>query len=78
MSMTCREFVELVTEYVEGALPSPDTARFEEHMSLCPGCETYLEQIRRTITEVGRVDEADISPEARGRLLDAFRDWHRH
>lgn len=77
VTMTCREFVELVTDYLDGALGLPDAARFEEHLSLCPGCETYLEQIRRTISEVGRLEEDDISAEARTKLLSAFRDWRR-
>lgn len=76
MSMTCKEFVELVTEYLERSLPPFAAERFEQHLALCPGCETYLEQIRRTISEVGRVGEEDLSPEARHRLLSAFRNWH--
>ena len=77
VTMTCQEFVELVTEYLDGALGHPDAVRFEEHLSLCPGCETYLEQIRLTISEVGRLEEDDLSAEARTRLLGAFRDWRR-
>jgi anti-sigma factor RsiW len=74
--MTCKEFVELVTEYVEGTLPGGDRARFEDHMLECPWCERYLEQMRVTIQTVGRVDEASISPDARDALLHAFRDWN--
>jgi anti-sigma factor RsiW len=47
--MTCQELVELVTDYLEGALPPEDAARFEAHVGSCPGCEAYLEQIRTTI-----------------------------
>ncbi len=77
MNMTCREFVELVTDYLDGALSPADLERFEHHLALCPGCDTYLEQIRRTVSEVGRVEEEDLSADARTRLLGAFRDWHR-
>lgn len=77
MTLTCQQVVELVTEYLEGTLDPDDTARFEEHLAGCDGCRAYLEQMRTTIAAVGRVEEDDLSPEARSRLLDAFRDWRR-
>lgn len=73
--MTCQEFVELVTEYLEGSLDGTATRRFDEHMALCDGCATYLEQMREAARMVGRLDESHLSEPARGRLLDAFRDW---
>jgi predicted anti-sigma-YlaC factor YlaD len=71
--LTCQEIVELVTDYLEGALPAEQTARFEEHLSLCDGCRWYLEQMRITIATVGRIEEADVPPELSDRLLAAFR-----
>ncbi|MFL5893707.1 MAG: anti-sigma factor family protein [Thermoleophilaceae bacterium] len=73
--MTCRQFVELVTEYLEGTLPGDDVQRFEEHLDACPWCSRYLEQIRVTLRTLGRIDEDSISPDARDALLHAFRDW---
>jgi anti-sigma factor RsiW len=72
--MTCRELVELVTDYLEGALPAGDVARFEAHLAACPGCETYVEQIRTTIA-VTRASGDAVDPAAVSPLLDAFRDW---
>jgi anti-sigma factor RsiW len=73
---TCQELVELVTDYLEGALSPEDVARFEAHVAACPGCEAYLAQVRATIALAGasdeRADPREVSP-----LLDAFRDWHR-
>lgn len=74
MLMTCRELVELVTDYLEGALPHEDVVRFEEHLAACPGCATYLEQVRRTIA-VTRASGDVVSPAAVSPLLEAFRDW---
>lgn len=75
--MTCAELVELVTAFLEGAL-APDTERrFVEHLAICDGCETYLDQMRRTITEVGRVEPESLSDETRDHLLDAFRAFPR-
>ena len=73
--MTCRELVELVTDYLEGALPDGDRARVEEHLLKCDGCGAYVEQMRQTIRLTGRLGEDDVAPEAREKLLAAFRDW---
>jgi anti-sigma factor RsiW len=73
--MSCREVVELVTDYFEGALSDDDTARFEEHIGQCFWCARYLDQMRVTIRTVGRIEENSISPAAKEALLDAFRDW---
>ena len=47
--LTCQELVELVTDYLDGALPEAEHTRFEAHVSACEGCELYVEQIRMTI-----------------------------
>ena len=73
--LTCQEVVELVTDYVEGALPARDTALFEEHLEGCDGCDRYVDQIRTTIASVGRVSEDKLPPEMRERLVGAFREW---
>jgi anti-sigma factor RsiW len=73
--MTCREFVELVTDYLEDRLPASERERFDVHLGVCPGCVTYLEQIRETVAFTGTLREDDIPPPARESLLAAFRDW---
>ena len=73
--MTCQELVELVTAYLEGALPREDAVRFEEHVAACPGCEVHLEQVRSTIT-LARASGDVVEPWAVSPLLDAFREWH--
>jgi anti-sigma factor RsiW len=73
--ITCQEVVELVNDYLEGALPPDETELFEQHLSFCQGCESYVEQLRTTVATVGRIGEEDISPDTRQRLLDAFRGW---
>jgi anti-sigma factor RsiW len=75
--LSCQELVELVTAYLDGALPEPERACFEEHVALCAGCRNYLESMRITISLVGQVSEDALSPHARAALLDAFRDWKR-
>ena len=73
--LTCREVVELVTRYLDGALSRRDRRRFEAHIAACDGCTAYLEQMRMTIEALGRVPESSISPAAREDLVRAFRDW---
>jgi Putative zinc-finger len=51
--MTCREVVELATEYFEASLPSPESERFLEHVARCEGCQAYLRQLRITV-EIAR------------------------
>jgi anti-sigma factor RsiW len=75
--LSCREFVELVTAYLEGALAPDEQVRFEEHLGACVNCTAYLEQLRQTLAAVGRLRVEDLSPAAEATLLDAFRDWHR-
>lgn len=73
--IVCRELVELVTDYLEGALPSEDVRRFEGHLEICTACVSYLEQMRTTIRVTGRAQAVGLAPEAEEALLRAFADW---
>ena len=73
--LSCRELVELVTDYLEGALDRRTRSRFERHISGCPHCTAYLEQIRETIRLTGMLREDQLEPQARDELLAAFRTW---
>ena len=73
--LTCAELVELVGDYIEGALVLDDRVRFEEHLTICSGCVNYLDQMRTTIALSGRLRVDDLSPEVRADLVDAFRGW---
>ena len=73
--LSCRELVELVTDYFEDALPASDRERFEDHLARCGGCTRYVDQMRATIAAVGRLEPEAIPAEAEDALLAAFRDW---
>ena len=75
IEISCQELVELVTDYLEGALNADETSLFEQHLNFCDGCVTYVDQLRLTTETVGHIAEDDVPPEARERLLTAFRDW---
>jgi anti-sigma factor RsiW len=73
--LTCKEIVELVTDYLDGALPADSRRRFDEHLASCPFCQIYLDQMRQTIRAVGHLPIESLSPEALETLLAHFRRW---
>jgi hypothetical protein len=73
--LTCRELVDLVTDYFEHALSEQDRARFEQHLLGCKSCVAHLSQMRATLRALGRLREEDVSAEAQTSLLGAFRRW---
>ena len=75
--LTCQELVELVTDYLEGALDGHVRARFEEHVMTCPPCHAHIDQMRSTIAVLGHVPEDSLSPSAESDLLESFRGWRR-
>lgn len=74
--MACRELVERVTDYLEGALSPAQQERFEAHLADCDDCPLYVDQLRTTIRLVGRLTEGDVNPAGRDVLLAHFRAWH--
>jgi predicted anti-sigma-YlaC factor YlaD len=72
--LECRGVVEVVTDYLEGALSPSDAALIDGHLESCEGCRRYLEQMRITIQTVGRLGEADVPADMRERLLAVFAD----
>ncbi len=73
--LTCAELVELVTEYLEGALPSGERQAFEVHLAACAGCAHYIEQIRYVTRLTGALAEQPVSDSTRAELLRLVRNW---
>ena len=73
--LTCQELVELVTDYLEDALPVGERRRFERHIAGCEACTMYLDQLRETLELLGRIEPDALSPQAERELRAAFRDW---
>ena len=74
-ALACKELVELITDYLEGALAEHDRVRLEDHLALCDGCSSYLEQMRATIELTGMLTEDQIPAEGKQELLGVFRAW---
>jgi anti-sigma factor RsiW len=73
--LPCQVVVEMVTNYLEGALSPADRRNFERHLAGCEHCAEYLAQIRETIRLAGRVTTEDLTPEMRTDLTDLYRRW---
>jgi anti-sigma factor RsiW len=73
--IVCQQAVELVTDYLEGALSRKDRRRFEAHLRACPNCTAYVEQIRLTIALAGHMETEELTPDAQRELGDLFRRW---
>jgi anti-sigma factor RsiW len=71
--LVCTEEVEMITDYLEDALPAREVERLERHLETCPGCTEYLEQMRTVAGSLGGLTEASLPAEMRDRLIDAFR-----
>jgi anti-sigma factor RsiW len=73
--IVCQEVVELVSDYLEGALSRGQRRRFERHLAGCPQCSEYLAQMRETIRLTGRLVPDDLSPQMREEFGELFRRW---
>ena len=72
--LVCREFVELVTEYLDGALPREERLRLEAHLAACDGCDAYLEDFRVIVRTLKQTPPPPADPHTRETLLRAFRE----
>jgi MEDS: MEthanogen/methylotroph, DcmR Sensory domain/Putative zinc-finger len=73
--MPCRELVELVTAYLEDALPPAERGRCNEHLRECAGCSAYVAQMEIVVSALGelrRTDREENRAEKAG-VLDLFR-----
>jgi len=76
LAIDCAEVVELLTDYLEGALREPVRAEIEAHLALCDGCDAYLAQMTSTIHALGHVPVESLAAQLRNELLTAFRTIH--
>ena len=73
--LVCQQMVELVTDYLDGALSRSARRRFEAHLVGCPHCTEYLAQMRETIRVTGRLTPEDLTPQMREDLVEVYRRW---
>jgi anti-sigma factor RsiW len=75
--LTCREFVELVTDYQEAALTPPDRIRVEQHLVVCSACTRYHAQMRAVVDVARAVELDELGAESRRALLETVESWLR-
>jgi anti-sigma factor RsiW len=71
----CQQVVELISDYLEDALPLRDRRRLEHHLAGCPYCSAYLAQMRETLRLTGRLVPEDLSPEMQLEFSEVYRRW---
>ena len=78
LTIRCQQVVELVTDYLEGALDSTTRTELEAHLELCPACAEYVRQMQATLRMVGHVPLESLSTQAKADLIAAFRELPPH
>ncbi len=71
--LVCQQVVELITDYLEGALSRSQRRRFDAHLEGCEHCSEYLEQMRVTIRLTGRLRTEDLTPAMREEFTALYR-----
>jgi anti-sigma factor RsiW len=73
--LACQQVVELITDYLEGALSRSQRRRFDAHLAACEHCTEYLAQMRATIRLTGRLQAEDLTPQMRDEFSHLYRRW---
>jgi predicted anti-sigma-YlaC factor YlaD len=74
--IVCVEFVALVTDYMEGALPEDQVDLMEEHLVMCDWCKTYLDQVDATVEAIpDAVVDEPVPAQTQDALMTMFREW---
>lgn len=71
--LVCQSAVELVTEYLEGALSRRERRAFERHLEACDGCDAFVAQVREVLVATGRVGPEDLAPATLDGLVGLYR-----
>lgn len=72
--ISCREFVEMITDYFEDSLVPGTFERVEEHLVMCDWCVAYVGQMEATIDSLATLagDLGAVVPEPHGATLTAL------
>lgn len=73
--LTCRELVELVTDYAEGKMSFWEKLRFQMHLGMCRHCREYVRQVKITVSLAKSLPPPPPPPEVEAELLARFRSW---
>jgi anti-sigma factor RsiW len=68
----CPECVELLADYIDGALPQDQIAQLEWHLDGCPPCVAFVNTYKGTVNAARRLreqPETNLSAELRQKLI---------
>ena len=74
-AIVCQQWVEMVTAYLDGALPRRLTKAIDRHLAACEHCTEYLAQMRKTIELTGTLTADDLTPQMQDEFIALFRQW---
>ena len=69
----CVEFVDELTDWMEGDLGEQRRELLEEHLTICPECTRYIDQMRAALTTLRTIDETPALPGVGATVLEALR-----
>jgi anti-sigma factor RsiW len=73
--VTCREFADFMADYLSRELPARTRALFEEHLSVCPNCVTYLANYEKAVglgRRALRDEDGDLPSDVPDHLVQAI------
>ena len=73
--LSCKELVDLVTDYMDETIPDEARAKFEQHLSECGYCNAYVQQMHLTVKLTNTLSEPESPKPAPDELLNIFRKW---
>jgi hypothetical protein len=71
---TCKQMTHLVRDYLTDGLDATLKRDFEQHLSICPDCVSFLNTYRKTVTLTKAVDSRDIPEAVRTNILTFLRE----
>jgi predicted anti-sigma-YlaC factor YlaD len=73
-TMTCRELIEFLDEFLAGDQPPAVKAAFERHLAVCRECREYLRTYRDTValSKAAQADATDAPCKAPEDLVQAI------
>ena len=73
--MSCKELVDLVTDYIDESISDEVRAKFEQHLTECGYCNAYVKQMHLTVKLTKKLAESDVNKPVPDELLNIFREW---
>ena len=72
--MTCREFAEILIDYLDHDLPDDVRERIKDHLCACPPCVHYKATYELTIRITRKLPAAEMPPQLLAKLQAAMKE----